>query len=139
MAQITAKDNSSILKIKSFLGLNENPDGDTTLKVGEMAEMRNFRVTQDKHLQIRPGSKTILSLADALSALSEETTGGESETRVYGVWRGIVGASEHILAVYGGHIWDIDAEIVMVQPLFCMFIPLGMLPLTSKPPLQLFR
>ena len=108
MAQITAKDNSSILKIKSFLGLNENPDGDTTLKVGEMAEMRNFRVTQDKHLQIRPGSKTLLSLADALSALSEETTGGESETRVYGVWRGIVGASEHILAVYCGHIWDID-------------------------------
>lgn len=111
MAQITAKDNSSILKIKSFLGLNENPDGDTTLKVGEMAEMRNFRVTQDKHLQIRPGSKTLLSLADALSALSEGTAGGESETRVYGVWRGIAGASEHILAVYGGHIWDIDAEI----------------------------
>lgn len=111
MAQITAKDNSSILKIKSFLGLNENPDGDTTLKVGEMAEMRNFRVTQDKHLQIRPGSKTLLSLADALSALSEGTAGGESETRVYGVWRGIVGASEHILAVYGGHIWDIDTEI----------------------------
>ena len=55
MAQITAKDNSSILKIKSFLGLNENPDGDTTLKVGEMAEMRNFRVTQDKHMKIRPG------------------------------------------------------------------------------------
>ena len=110
MAQITAKDNSSILKIKSFLGLNENPDGDTTLKVGEMAEMRNFRITQDKHLQIRPGSKTLLSLADALSALSEETAGGESETRVYGVWRGIAGASEHILASFGGHIWDIDAK-----------------------------
>ena len=110
MAQITAKDNSSILKIKSFLGLNENPDGDTTLKVGEMAEMRNFRVTQDKHLQIRPGSKTILSLADALSTLSEETAGDESETRIYGVWRGIAGTSEHILAVYGEHIWDVDAK-----------------------------
>lgn len=110
LAQITAKDNSSILKIKSFLGLNENPDGDTTLKVGEMAEMRNFRVTQDKHLQIRPGSKTILSLADALSALSEETAASESETRIYGVWRGIAGTSEHILAVYGGHIWDVDIE-----------------------------
>lgn len=110
MAQIKGKDNSSILKIQAFLGLNENPDGDTTLKVGEMAEMRNFRITQDKHLQIRPGSKTLLSLADALSALSEETAGGESETRVYGVWRGIAGASEHILASFGGHIWDIDAK-----------------------------
>lgn len=110
MAQIKGTDNSSILKIQAFLGLNENPDGDTTLKVGEMAEMRNFRITQDKHLQIRPGSKTLLSLADALSALSEETAGGESETRVYGVWRGIAGASEHILASFGGHIWDIDAK-----------------------------
>lgn len=110
MAQIKGTDNSSILKIQAFLGLNENPDGDTTLKVGEMAEMRNFRITQDKHLQIRPGSKTLLSLADALSALSEETAGGESETRVYGVWRGIAGASEHILASFGGHIWDIDTK-----------------------------
>lgn len=106
MAQITAKDNSSILKIKSFLGLNENPDGDTTLKVGEMTEMRNFRVTQDKHLQIRPGSKTVLTLADALTALE----GQAREAHVQGVWRGSVGEKERILAAYGGYVWDIDAE-----------------------------
>ncbi len=110
MAQIKGKDNSSILKIQAFLGLNENPDGDTTLKVGEMAEMRNFRITQDKHLQIRPGSKTILSLADALSSLGQGNVQDGAETRVYGVWRGIAGASEHILASFGGHIWDIDAK-----------------------------
>ena len=110
MAQIKGTDNSSILKIQAFLGLNENPDGDTTLKVGEMAEMRNFRITQDKHLQIRPGSKTILSLADALSSLGQENVQDGAETRVYGVWRGIAGASEHILASFGGHIWDIDAK-----------------------------
>lgn len=110
MAQIKGTDNSSILKIQAFLGLNENPDGDTTLKVGEMAEMRNFRITQDKHLQIRPGSKTLLSLADALSSLGQGNTQDGAETRVYGVWRGIAGASEHILASFGGHIWDIDAK-----------------------------
>lgn len=110
MAQIKGKDNSSILKIQAFLGLNENPDGDTTLKVGEMAEMRNFRITQDKHLQIRPGSKTLLSLADALSSLGQGTVQDGAETRVYGVWRGIAGASEHILASFGGHIWDIDTK-----------------------------
>lgn len=110
MAQIKGTDNSSILKIQAFLGLNENPDGDTTLKVGEMAEMRNFRITQDKHLQIRPGSKTILSLADALSSLGQGNTQDGAETRVYGVWRGIAGASEHILASFGGHIWDIDTK-----------------------------
>lgn len=110
MAQIKGTDNSSILKIQAFLGLNENPDGDTTLKVGEMAEMRNFRITQDKHLQIRPGSKTILSLADALSSLGHGNVQDGAETRVYGVWRGIAGAYEHILASFGGHIWDIDAK-----------------------------
>jgi len=110
LAQIKGTDNSSILKIQAFLGLNENPDGDTTLKVGEMAEMRNFRITQDKHLQIRPGSKTILSLADALSSLGQGNTQDGAETRVYGVWRGIAGASEHILASFGGHIWDIDTK-----------------------------
>lgn len=110
MAQIKGTDNSSILKIQAFLGLNENPDGDTTLKVGEMAEMRNFRITQDKHLQIRPGSKTLLSLADALSSLGQGNVQDGAETRVYGVWRGIAGAYEHILASFGGHIWDIDAK-----------------------------
>lgn len=110
MAQIKGTDNSSILKIQAFLGLNENPDGDTMLKVGEMAEMRNFRITQDKHLQIRPGSKTLLSLADALSSLGQGNVQDGAETRVYGVWRGIAGASEHILASFGGHIWDIDAK-----------------------------
>lgn len=110
MAQIKGTDNSSILKIQAFLGLNENPDGDTTLKVGEMAEMRNFRITQDKHLKIRPGSKTLLSLADALSSLGQGNTQDGAETRVYGVWRGIAGASEHILASFGGHIWDIDTK-----------------------------
>lgn len=110
MAQIKGTDNSSILKIQAFLGLNENPDGDTTLKVGEMAEMRNFRITQDKHLQIRPGSKTVLSLADALSSLGQGNVQDGAETRVYGVWRGIAGASEHILASFGGHIWDIDTK-----------------------------
>lgn len=110
MAQIKGTDNSSILKIQAFLGLNENPDGDTTLKVGEMAEMRNFRITQDKHLQIRPGSKTVLSLADALSSLGQGNVQDGAETRIYGVWRGIAGASEHILASFGGHIWDIDAK-----------------------------
>lgn len=110
MAQIKGTDNSSILKIQAFLGLNENPDGDTMLKVGEMAEMRNFRITQDKHLQIRPGSKTLLSLADALSSLGQGNVQDGAETRVYGVWRGIAGASEHILASFGGHIWDIDTK-----------------------------
>ena len=52
MAQISTRNDINVLSIKQFLGLNENPDGDTKIKDGELAEMRNFRITQDKHLQI---------------------------------------------------------------------------------------
>lgn len=110
MARITNLNNTTVLKIREFLGLNENLDGDTTLKQGEMAEMRNFRITKDRHLQIRPGSKTVLSLADALAATAGETALAESETRIRGVWRGMAGAREHILAAWGGHIWRVDLE-----------------------------
>lgn len=98
MAQIATTNDITILKIQAFLGLNENPDGNTTLKPGEMAEMRNFRVTKDKHLQIRPGTKTVLRLG--------EVTDGQ----LWGVWRGTVGNGEHILAAFGGHIWDVDLD-----------------------------
>lgn len=113
MAQIAARNDVTVLKIDSFLGLNENLDGDTTLKTGEMAEMRNFRITQERHLQIRPGCKTILSLHDALEALGGESIPDANETRIRGVWRGTVGGAERVLAAYGGHIWEIDlsAEI----------------------------
>lgn len=110
MARITNLNNTTVLKIREFLGLNENLDGDTTLKQGEMAEMRNFRITKDRHLQIRPGSKTVLSLADALAAVTGESAQAEGETRIHGVWRGMAGAREHILAAWGGHIWRVDLE-----------------------------
>ena len=68
MAQITSSNDIQVLKIRQFLGLNENPDGDTKIKNGEMSKMRNFRVTREKHLQIRPGTKTVLNLKTAWDA-----------------------------------------------------------------------
>ena len=44
------------MKINAFLGLNENPDGDTKIRDGELSEMRNFKITRDRHLQVRPGT-----------------------------------------------------------------------------------
>lgn len=52
----------SVYKIGKFLGVNESPDGDTNLKTGEAAKMRNFRITAGHALQIRPGSKNIAGL-----------------------------------------------------------------------------
>lgn len=110
MAQILSNTENTIMKINAFLGLNENPDGETTLKDGELAEMRNFKITLDKHLQIRPGSKTVLDLAGLLEGAGDETTPADSGTRLHGVWRGSVGAKEHVLAAYAGFVWDIDLE-----------------------------
>ena len=57
MAAITGSANEKIFQIRAWGGLNENPDGDTKLKMGEAAVMRNFRITRDGNLQRRPGSK----------------------------------------------------------------------------------
>ena len=105
MASIKATHNT-IQRISAFLGLNENPDGDTTLRPGEFSEMRNFRITQDRHLQIRPGTKTMLDLSRALAALDPDAD--ISGTAMRGVWQGSVGGTEHILAAYGGYVWDLD-------------------------------
>lgn len=107
MAVITGTRDMQVLKIKKFLGLNENPDGDTVLKNGELSAMRNFRITKDNHLQIRQGYKTVLNLADSLKELTGVTTLSEAQTRCYGVWRGFVAGVEHTLAAYGGYVWDV--------------------------------
>lgn len=105
--QITARNDVSILKIRSFLGLNENPDGDTTLKTGEMAEMKNFRITQDGHLQIRPGTKTLVELEREAEKAGLSLPGS---SELWGAWRGRVGERDHILCAWGGYVWDVYPE-----------------------------
>ena len=69
---MAAGSNITIMRIKEFLGLNENQDGDTKIRVGEMSEMRNFSITKDSHLQIRPGTHTLLHLRTAWEAWAAE-------------------------------------------------------------------
>lgn len=107
MADIKANSAVNVLKIKEFLGLNENPDGDTHLKTGELSKMRNFRITRDQHLQIRPGQKTVLRLRDAWNALSEKPAGIASP-RFCGAWSGTVGGAERLLCAFGGVVFDVS-------------------------------
>ncbi len=109
MAQISTRNDINVLSIKEFLGLNENPDGDTKIKNGELSEMRNFRITQDKHLQIRPGTKTMLALNAAWIGLTEKPAGVE-EPRFCGAWYGNVGGTKYLVAAYGGAVWSVDME-----------------------------
>ena len=97
MASIGAGAEKRIFQIKKWLGLNESPDGDTGLKNGEAAKMRNFRVTREGHLQIRPGYAAVCSLADGTHP-------------VRGLWWGYVNGVRHLLACCNGHLWDVDPE-----------------------------
>jgi len=95
MAEIKATTNEKVFPIKAFLGLNQNPDGDTKLKMGEAAAMDNFRITRDRNLQRRPGTKTILDL--------------ETDKPIKGLWVGYVNGTEYMLGASDGKLyklWD---------------------------------
>lgn len=110
MATIASNNPSSILKIKKFLGLNQNADGDTNLRNGELSEMRNFKITRDNHLQIRPGTKTVMTLRDAWNIWSASQSAPEANPRFCGSWFGRVGEREHLIAAFGGALFDVDKE-----------------------------
>lgn len=81
--------------VRRFLGLNENRDGDTELKLGEASVMRNFRVTPEGSLQLRPGFRAVCSLAEG--------------SPVRGLWSGYVNGTKHLLCACGGKVWDLDS------------------------------
>lgn len=110
MARISASNSISVLKIKEFLGLNENPDGDTNIKTGELSELRNFRITRDNHLQIRPGTKTLLELRTAWDTWAAENDAATEAPRFCGCWHGKVGDAYHTIAAFGGVLFDVDLE-----------------------------
>lgn len=96
MANIVSTSETKMFQIKSWLGLNSSPDGDTHLKLGEAAEMRNFRITAEDHLQIRPGYGLLCTL-----------TAGQ---KVSGMWSGYIQGVFHVVAACNGKLWDIDIE-----------------------------
>lgn len=108
MAKLAESSSVSVMKIKDFLGLNENPDGDTNIKTGELSEMRNFKITRDNHLQIRPGTKTLFNLRAAWDVWAASNTPSTAEPRLCGVWYGKAGEAYHTLAAFGGVVFDVD-------------------------------
>lgn len=102
MATIREDQGAKVYQIKKWLGLNESPDGDTQLKLGEAAEMRNFCITRENHLQIRPGYAPVCTLA---SAEEDGTT-----HPVRGMWSGYVDGTQRLMAACNGHLWEIDPE-----------------------------
>ena len=110
MGRINAGSSTSVMKINAFLGLNENPDGDTKIRDGELSEMRNFKITRDRHLQVRPGTKTVLTLQTAWETWAASHTAPTASPAFGGAWEGIAGAAWHLLCAFGGLIFDVAAD-----------------------------
>ncbi len=96
MAKVAAGSDTKIFQIQKWLGLNESPDGDTGLKMGEAAEMRNFCVTQENHLRIRPGYAPMCTMKPGKP--------------VRGLWHGYVAGKECLLAACDGHLWSLKEQ-----------------------------
>lgn len=93
MAQFAANTSDKVYKIGKFLGINENPDGDTNLKMGEASEMQNWRITKDNHLQIRPGYGEVVSIG---------------ATPILGMWSGLINGVATTVCSCGGKLYKID-------------------------------
>lgn len=83
-----------IFRIDKFLGLNEAPDGDTGLKFGEAADMRNFKITPEGNLQLRPGTFTVCTIS--------------AGNPVRGMWHGYVDGIERLVTACNGHVYSHD-------------------------------
>lgn len=87
--------------VDRFLGLNEAPDGDTELKMGQAARMENFFISDGYNLVCRDGIQRIDR---------EQERGG---AQLLAVWSGNVGGDDLLIAVdFSGtdRIWMYTAE-----------------------------
>lgn len=96
MANIVPNDDVSVYKLQKFLGLNESSDGDTQLKLGEASEIRNWQVTPQYHLRVRPGYKTMKRF----------------DGPVRGMWTGYVAGELKTVCAADGGVWELSADPV---------------------------
>lgn len=94
MATISTKDDSRIFTIKKFLGLNESTDGDTQLKMGEASVLRNFEITSEYHLRVRPGYNVLHAFSGP----------------VRGMWHGYVAGGEVTVCAADNAVWNITED-----------------------------
>lgn len=71
MATISGATNEKVYSIPKWLGLNEHPDGDTNLKLGEASVMQNWKVTRDGNLKRRPGTEFFAGLSESYTIVAK--------------------------------------------------------------------
>ena len=105
MATISTVTDTTMFQIRRFLGLNENDDGDTRLKLGEAAEMRNWRITGNGSLQVRPGTEMKIKVG---SIVSNEWVGDP----IQGMWYGLIGGAKLLVIAAGGKFYTSDMTTI---------------------------
>ena len=70
MATVGGVTNEKIYSLKKWGGLNEAPDGDTRLKLGEASKMINWKITRDGNLKRRPGTQFVAGLGSEYEIVS---------------------------------------------------------------------
>lgn len=94
MAQIITSVSEAVYPIKKWLGVNEALEGEASLKMGEAALMRNFKVTAGGALKKRAGSRNIAGLMSGYTA--------EVDTGITSVLLTETGQSTAALTMYPG-------------------------------------
>lgn len=107
MAKITGSTSEKIFSLKQWGGLNENPDGDTKLKLGEASVMTNWRVTRDGNLKRRPGSELVCGCRSIYTPTASNTvtdvfstTDGDTEITLCDAL--VSGSARGTIALSGG-------------------------------------
>lgn len=96
MATMSIQQNSKTFTISKWLGINESTSGDANAKMGESVVMRNFRITPESYLQIRPGYSEVVSLAEGHP--------------VRALHRDVVGGTERVIAVCNGKAYSLNTS-----------------------------
>lgn len=88
MARIYSPTSEQTYRITKWQGLNEAPDGDTKLKMGEASACSNWRVTRDNNLQIRPGTRNVCGFlySYSLTASDEINAETQADTFSFSLW-----------------------------------------------------
>ncbi len=82
MSQLHSGARQLTYNIKAFRGVNENADGDTNIKPGEAAVMRNFKVTDGGALKVRPGYELAITGFEPTDPIYVQEWDYEYPTRV---------------------------------------------------------
>lgn len=72
MAKVDTNVSESVYQIKKWMGVNEAQEGEASLKMGEAAVMRNFKVTAGGALQKRGGSVNVAGLLNSYTVQVDE-------------------------------------------------------------------